>query len=137
MSEAKNEEVMRMFLDLWEKEKSEYLNDIFSSEFEHHGNGEILKGIAAYRGFYQHLTQALKNIKFTVDETIHSKEGSVVFRWRAHALFAGNFCGCNPTHKEIQFGGLTLLHIKDEKITGGWFYNDIGAVVCKASKECK
>jgi predicted ester cyclase len=137
MSEAQNEEIIRKFIELWEKGKTEYFDDIFSSEFEHHGFGKALKGISAYKSFYQTLTQAFKNLKFTIDETIHSKEGSTVFRWRATALFEGEFCGCKPTNKEIQFGGLTLLQIKNGKATAGWFYNDIEATVCEGCKNCR
>jgi|GEM_PF-3900659 len=131
-----NEELNKKFIDLWEQGKTEYIDEIISSDFEHHYNGETMKGKDEYKKFYNSLLKNFNNLKFTVDEHLYPTKDVIVNRWRAKGDFSGKCGEKDLSQKNIEFGGLTLLHTKDGKLTAGWFYNDLPEVLYNHT-ECK
>lgn len=53
-----------------------------------------------------------------------TSENKVINHWQINALHKGEFCQVKPTHKQINFSGVSIYEVVDSKITAIFGYSN-------------
>ena len=59
----------------------------------------------------------------TIEDLI-AEGDKVVARWRSRATHRGEYMGIPPTHKEVEFTGISFYRIEGDKIAQSWNIED-------------
>lgn len=107
------------FDEVWNNRDESAIDRLMQPDVLAHGLGpEPFRGPGAFKPFYHALKGAL-DIKVEVVRTIVQGDMCV-----AHCHVTGKHVGPTlggpATHKNVDFWGMTLLHVKDGKIAEGW-----------------
>jgi len=78
--------------------------------------GEKLVGLAGFRSLFDPVQAAFSDINFTVQEVIEAGDAAAV-RWTCTGRHTGDQMGIAASGKTVAFGGNTIVHFKDGKIT--------------------
>jgi predicted ester cyclase len=60
----------------------------------------------------------------SIIEDLIAEGDRVVARWRSRATHRGEYMGIPPTHKEVEFTGISFYHIEGGKIAESWNSED-------------
>jgi steroid delta-isomerase-like uncharacterized protein len=126
MENIKNvmQELNQKLVDIWTKDKKEYISQIFSNNVNYVLNGECIKGEDPLRKYLAILESAFKDRQYTVHDTFFV-EDRVIQRWTGKGVFTGPYKGIKPTQKPFEYGGMTMLRVQDNKIKDVWVYNNL------------
>lgn len=84
-------------------------------------------GLRQYQEEYRH---AFPDGRLTVENIIvDADRNHVAFQWVARATHKGNFMGIEPTNKQAEVRGCTVLEMRDGKIAYETSYSDTAALM--------
>jgi steroid delta-isomerase-like uncharacterized protein len=63
------------------------------------------------------------DVTSTVEDLI-AEEEKVVARWRSRATHRGEYLGIPPSGKEVEFTGISVYRIEEDKIAESWTVED-------------
>jgi len=108
------------FEQVWNRRRSEFIDEFAAPDCRgHHPDGETA-GITAWRkSIYEPMVAALPDIAVTVEEVIADGDRAVV-RWRFRATHAGDGYGIPATGRRVEMAGMTWLRIEAGRIVEGW-----------------
>lgn len=92
-----------------------------------------LKGRETMREVIEKWFSAFPDLSVQWDEFI-SEGDKVVSRWSAIGTHLGGFFNTQPTHREIQFSGVIIYRLVNQKITEYWSLVDIHAILSQLEK---
>jgi predicted ester cyclase len=67
--------------------------------------------------------QGFPDVVSTIEDLI-AEGDKVVARWRARATHQGDYVGILPTGKEVEFTGISVYRIEENKIAESWTVED-------------
>jgi len=123
MSEENKALVRRWFEEVWNKGRSDAIDEMFAADGIAHGLsddvGNPLKGPAGFKPFHEIFRGAFPDIDVVVEETI--AEGDLVAaRCSVRGKHTGDHLGIAASNAPVQFTGMTMARIKDGKIVEAW-----------------
>ncbi|HEX8284862.1 MAG TPA: ester cyclase [Pyrinomonadaceae bacterium] len=132
------EVVRRWFEEVWNKGRSEAIDEMFDEEGVAHGlageGGEALRGPANFRVFHQQFREAFPGVEVSVDDAI-SEGDKVAARCTVRARHEGDSLGLRATQKPVEFTGMTFARVRGGKIVEAWnnfdfmtMYQQLGAL---------
>lgn len=123
MLEKNKETVRRYFIELWEQQNFEIIDEVFTKDFKGHlvnpskGKEGIQKNVLIMK-------KAFPNGHLEVDD-LFGEDDKICIRWRYLGKQEGTFMGIPPTGKEIVLKGITIERFEDGKIAELWAEMDI------------
>lgn len=117
-----NKDLVRRYVDTWNRGDVAALCDFFSPDMIHHtrtgGHGyESVKGIiAAFMG-------AFSDLHFDLEDIV-AEDDRVVTRMTARATQSGNFMGVPATGKKIECAVVGIARVQGDKIVEHWGVTD-------------
>jgi predicted ester cyclase len=111
--------VAMWFEEVWNKGRSEAIDDMMAPNCVVHGLGPKPQDIAAFKRFHAQYRDAFPDIRIIIEQTV--AEGDVVaVRWNGAATHRGHGLGFAATNRRAQFGGMVFARVSDGKLVEGW-----------------
>ncbi|HEY0546146.1 MAG TPA: ester cyclase [Pyrinomonadaceae bacterium] len=123
MSEENKALIRRWFEEVWNKGRTDAIDEMLAAEAVVHGladeSGQSLRGTVDFRAFHQKFRGAFPDIVVTVDDVI-AEGDKVAARCSVRGSHTGDSLGFAASHKPVEFTGIALGRIEDGKITEAW-----------------
>ncbi|HMF58621.1 MAG TPA: ester cyclase [Pyrinomonadaceae bacterium] len=123
MSEENRALLHRWFEEVWNKGRTDAIDEMFAEDGLAHGlsdeSGQPLRGPAGFKAFHQKFREAFPDIIVIVEDTI-AEGDKIAARCRVRAKHTGESLGYAATHKPIEITGISIIRVKDGKIVEGW-----------------
>jgi steroid delta-isomerase-like uncharacterized protein len=131
--------VRRWFDQVWNRGRTETIDEILSERSVVHGLGPQLRGPAEFKPFHAAYRDAFPDVNIQIEHLV--AEGDLVaVHWKATATHKGGGLGFAATNKPVTFGGMALVRVEGNKVVEGWnnfdqlgLLQQIGAVTLPAS----
>lgn len=131
MSEANKQLVRRWFEEVWNQQKEEAIDEMFSPEGKAYGFPEpepVLVGPEAFKKFHRQFLGAFPDIRITVRDIIC--EGDLVaVTWTARMTHLGDTLGFAPTLRKESLDGCSVLTVRGPQIQNGTNYMEMQGLV--------
>jgi len=138
MAQAYETFLHRWFEEVWNQRSEKAIDEMFAEDGVANGlndaQGNPLRGPEAFKTLHRAFLAAYPDLHIKVEDTICEGD-KIAARCTVRATHAGEGLGVAPTNEPIEFTGLTIVHIKDGKITEAWnefdfmkMYSQIGAL---------
>ena len=113
----------RWFEEVWNQKSEKAIDEMCDENVVANGltdaEGKTICGIEAYKNLHRMFVAAYPDMKITVEDTL--REGDkIAARCRVSATHAGEGLGVAPTSQPVEFTGMTIVKLKDGKITEAW-----------------
>ena len=123
MSEENKALLRRWFDEVWNKGRSDAIEEMLAAEGIVHGlsddEGNPLKGAADFKPFHNTFRGAFPDIEVVVEDVI--AEGDLVAaRCSVRGKHRGDHLGIAASNAPVQFTGITIARVRDGKIVEAW-----------------
>lgn len=108
--------ITRRFIEPWSTGNLEIFDEICAPDYTL-GEGEDLKVLKDAIIMYR---KAMPDLKSEILEMI-AEGDRVAYHWTMHGTHQGEYQGIAPTHKSVQFTGITIIRFADGKIVHDQF----------------
>ena len=123
MSEENKALFRRWFEEVWNQGRAEAIDEMFDEEGVAHGlageGGAELRGPAHFREFHRSFRDAFPDLRVTVEDVI-AEGDKVAGRCSARATHRSAALGFAATDREVDFGGMCIVRVRDGKIVEAW-----------------
>jgi steroid delta-isomerase-like uncharacterized protein len=131
--------VRRWFEEVWNKGRTEAIDELQTDRTVVHGLGEDLIGPSGFKPFHAAYRNAFPNMTLRIDRMI--AEGDLVaVHWSATATHSGGGLGFAATDRAVAFSGMAFVRVEGNKLVEGWnnfdqlgLLQQIGVVALPAS----
>ncbi|HEX7174507.1 MAG TPA: ester cyclase [Pyrinomonadaceae bacterium] len=138
MSEDNNTLIRRWFEEVWNKGRSEAIDELFAADGVAHGladaAGGELRGPADFKPFFQRFRESFPDIEIVVEDTI-SEGDRVAARCTVRARHQGDSLGFAATGQTVEFTGIAIVRVSQGQIVEAWnnfdfmsMYQQLGAL---------
>jgi len=123
MSEENRQLIHRWFEEVWNKGRTEAIDEMFAADGLAHGLSDDvnspLRGPAGFKTLHAKFREAFPDIVVTVEDTVMEGD-KVAARCTVRGKHSGDSLGFAATHSPVEFTGMTIVRVKDGKIVEGW-----------------
>ncbi len=123
MSEENKELMRRWFEEVWNKGRSEAIEEMLAEDGIVHGlaseSGEALRGPADFKEFHKGFHGAFPDITVTVEDAI-AEGDQVAVRCSVRAIHTGDSLGFAATEQPVEITGIAIARIENGKIAEAW-----------------
>jgi len=127
MSAENKKLIQRWFEDVWNRGRSEAIDELFAADGIAHGlsdDGEDpMRGPADFKLFHSKFKEAFPDMVVTVDDMI-AEGDKVAARCSVKGKHAGDSLGFAATQAPVDFAGITIVRIKNGQIVEAWNHFD-------------
>lgn len=112
----------RWFEEVWNKGRAEAIEEMFAADGIAYGLGEAgvnVRGPVQYRPFFDKLRGAFPDFYLRIEDTV-AEGDKVAARWTAEMTHQGDTLGLPATGKKVAVTGMTIVRVRDGKITEAW-----------------
>ena len=112
--------IRRWFEEVWDKGRTEAIDEMLTPDAIVHGLGPgPLIGPEGFKPFHSAFRRAFSDITVHVDDVIG--EGDMVaVRWTCAGTHDGDGLGFPATGRTARFSGMTFVRARDGKLIAGW-----------------
>lgn len=122
MSEANKALMRRWFEEVWNKRRSDAVDEMMAPHAVAHGlagDGSDLRGPADFKPFQQAFLDAFRDLRLRVQDVI-AEGDKVAVRWVASGTHTGAGLGIARTNRPITVTGMSMVRIENGRIVEGW-----------------
>jgi steroid delta-isomerase-like uncharacterized protein len=122
MATRKKTILHRWFEQVWNKGSVKAIDKMLTPDFVGHGisdSGKDIHGPEEFKAFFQNFRSAFPDLKIVVEGAV-SEGDLVAVRFRATGTHAGEGLGIPPTDQPVEFTGMCMVRVEDERIAEGW-----------------
>ena len=137
---AQNKTLVRRWFDqVWNKGRTEAIDELLSDRSVVHGLGDELVGPSGFRPFHAAYRNAFPDLTLQIDRMV-AEDDLVAVHWSASATHSGGGLGFAATGKPVKFSGMAFIRVEGNKLVEGWnsfdqlgLLQQIGVVTLPAS----
>jgi steroid delta-isomerase-like uncharacterized protein len=115
--------IHRWFEEVWNKGRSEAIDEMFACEGIAHGladqSGNELCGPEGFKPFFESFRNAFPDIRVTVEDTLVDGD-RIAARCSVRGTHAGDGIGVAASNRPVAFTGICIVRVKDGKIVEAW-----------------
>ena len=124
MSQEANKELLRRwFEEVWNKGRTEAIDEMFHVDGIAHGlsdePGKSMRGPAAFKPFHASFRDAFPGMNIVVEDMI-AEGDKVAARCVVRGKHEGHGLGVAPTLAPVEFTGIAIVRVADGKIVEAW-----------------
>lgn len=123
MSEENRALIHRWFEEVWNKGRSEAIDEMFAENGVAHGladeSGKELRGPVDFRPFFEKFRSAFPNIQVVVEDTV-TEGDKVAARCTVRGQHQSDSLGFAATNQPVEFTGITIVRVSQGKIVEAW-----------------
>ncbi|WP_250847082.1 ester cyclase [Aquisphaera insulae] len=121
--------VRRWFEEVWERRRSEAIEEFLDEESVLHGDLGVMRGPDEFRAkMHTPFLAAFPDLKIEVEAVLASDQ-EVAFRWTATGCHTGDGLGMAPSNTDCCFRGMTWIRAVDGKMREGWQVSNIPEIL--------
>ena len=128
----------RWFEEVWNKQSETAIDEMCAEDVIAYGltdaEGNPIRGREGFKELHRAFVSAYPNIKITVEDTV-AEGDKIAARCRVSATHTGEGLGVAPTDQPVEFTGMIIVRVKDDKIVEAWnefdfmkMYSQVGAL---------
>jgi len=112
--------VQRWFEEVWNKGRTEAIDELLASDGVVHGLGPSdLRGPAEFKPFHAAYRNAFPDVRLHLDQVI--AEGDLVVGiWSGSGTHQGDGLGFPATGRPVRFSGMTVARVRNGQLVEGW-----------------
>lgn len=118
----------RWFEEVWNDRREEAIDELMAPDAVGHMEGGDVAGPQGFREVRAVFLNALPDMHITVEDVLSEGDRAVV-RWRVRATHTGDLLGIPPSHRKIDFRGMSWLTVRDGKLAEGWDTWNLGGLL--------
>ena len=121
----------RWFEEVWNKGRTEAIDEMFDPEGLAYGlaeDGGPLKGTEGFKAFHAAYTSAFPDMRIQVEDVIQEGDKCAV-RFSGSGTHTGEGIGLEATNRPVTFTGMSFTRWKNGKIVEGWNEVDISGIM--------
>lgn len=121
-----HKELVRLYYEeLWNNKNKEYIDILFTDDFEFHGSLNIdTRGKHMFENYMSMILTAIPNLHHGI-ETIICDEDNIAVKAIYNGTHSGKLFEYEATNKRIKYYGASFFKFKDEKISSVWVLGDL------------
>jgi steroid delta-isomerase-like uncharacterized protein len=120
MSDANVALAKRWFEEVWNRKRTEVIDELLTDESVGHLESGDCCGSADFKDrVHAQMLALLPDLKVVVEDTV-AQGDHVVVRWSASGTHTGEALGFAPTHRKVAFRGMTWIRYQGGKMAEGW-----------------
>lgn len=130
MAQSPHDIAIRWFEEVWNNGRLEAIDELATPDAKSYGfpQPESVLSRDDFREYVIEFRRSFTHVHLQVDETV-AEDDRVAVRWTGTMQHTGSGLGFAPTGRIVHVHGMTLLHLRDGKISAGWNALDLGSVV--------
>jgi steroid delta-isomerase-like uncharacterized protein len=110
----------RWFQEVWNEGNAQTIHDLLAPDAVAIGQSrKIMRGPAAFEGFYKSLRASFPDIHVDVEDAFGSGD-KVAVRWVATMTHRGDGMGIPATGKSVRVTGITIARFLNGQVIEGW-----------------
>jgi steroid delta-isomerase-like uncharacterized protein len=111
--------------EVWNQHSVDAMDQYYTADYAHHDvSGPDVRTLSDYKQWATMLLAGLSNFHVSIDDLI-AEPGKAVKRWTASGLHDNTFAGIPPTGKEVQFSGVSVYRLAEDRIAESWYIYDM------------
>jgi steroid delta-isomerase-like uncharacterized protein len=126
--------VHEWFEEVWNQRKAETIDRLLAPGTIVHGivdeTGKEPQGPAEFRAFHKKFLEAFPDLSVEVLDTV-SEGNKIACRCVVHGTHEGDSLGFAATGKNVEFTGMAIATVKDDRIVEAWNNFDFLAMYCQ------
>jgi steroid delta-isomerase-like uncharacterized protein len=123
MSEENKALVRRWFEEVWNKGRSEAIEEMFAADGIAHGlsddSEKLMQGPADFKPFHAAFRGAFPDVDIIVEDLI-AEGDKVAARCSVRGKHTGDHLAVAASNAPVEFTGIAIVRIKDGKIVEAW-----------------
>ena len=122
MSEENRALIHRWFEEVWNRGRSDAIDEMLAPEGIVHGladDGDALRGPEGFRPFHAKFRESFPDISVNVEDTVCEGD-RVAVRCSVRGKHSADSLGFAATNKAVEFSGIAIVRVKDGKIVEAW-----------------
>lgn len=130
--------IHRWFEEVWNNKSEAAIEEMFAEDGIANGlndaDGNPLRGPEGFKVLHRAFLSAYPDLQITVEDTIVEGD-KIAARCRVTGKHCGEGIGVAPCNQQVEFTGMTIVEVKDGKITEAWnnfdfmeMYKQVGAL---------
>lgn len=123
MSEENKALVRRWFEEVWNKGRSEAIEEMFAADGIAHGlsddSEKLMQGPTDFKPFHAAFRGAFPDVDIIVEDLI-AEGDKVAARCSVRGKHSGDHLGVAASNAPVEFTGIAIVRIKDGKIVEAW-----------------
>ena len=130
--------IRRWFEEVWNQGRADAIPEMFAEDGIAHGLSDDvnapLKGPGGFLPFHAQFREAFPNIEVVVEDQI-AEGDTVATRCSVRGKHAGDSLGFAATQLPVEFTGVTITRIQDDRVIEAWnnfdfmqMYRQLGAI---------
>ena len=123
MSEENKAIVRRWFEEVWNRGRSEAIDEMFAADGIAHGLSDDpekpMEGPVGFKPFHAAFRGAFPDVEVSVEDLI-AEGDKVVARCSVRGKHTGDHLGVAASNVPVEFTGIAIVRIKDGKIVEAW-----------------
>ena len=123
MSDNNKALTQRWFEEVWNKGRADAISEMFAADGIAHGlsddGGNPLCGPEGFKEFHAKFRSAFPDIVVTIEDMV-AEGDKVAARCSVRGKHTGDSLGFAATNAPVEFTGISIIRIKDDKIVEGW-----------------
>src|SRR5438445_7294631 len=110
----------RWFDEVWNSKNEAAIDEMLAGDGIGYGLGEAnIVGPDQFKIFHRAFVSAYPDLKVTVEDAL-AEGDKIAARCRVTGKHDGPGIGLEPTNKEVDFTGMVIIRVKDDKIIESW-----------------
>jgi len=122
MSEKARALIHRWFEEVWNKGRSDAIDEMLAPDCIVHGladDGSPMHGGEGFKPFHAKFREAFPDLSVNVEDTV-CEDDRVAVRCSVRGKHSGDSLGFAATSKPVEFSGIAIVRVKDGKIVEAW-----------------
>ncbi|MGE3468222.1 MAG: ester cyclase, partial [Pyrinomonadaceae bacterium] len=112
--------MQRWFDEVWNNKNEAAVDEMFAADGIGHGLGAApIVGPADFKVFHRAFVSAYPDLRVSLEDTIVEGD-KIACRCRVTGSHDGDGIGVTPTNTPVDFTGMVIVRIEDDKIVEAW-----------------
>ena len=134
MSEENRALAKRWFEEVWNRRRTETVDELLAQEGVGHMEGGDVRGPEAFKAVRADLLRAFPDMRGEIEDTV-AEGDHVVIRWNVRGTHGGEGLGAQPTGRSVDFRGMTWMTFRGGKLIEGWDSWNLGLLLQRIRTE--
>ena len=138
MSDEYETLIHRWFEEVWNQKREDAIDEMFATDGIANGledaEGKPIRGPEGFKVLHRAFVSAYPDLHITIEDTVVEGD-KIAARCKVTGSHTGHGIGVSPTNQPVEFTGMTIVKVRDNKIIEAWnefnfmeMYRQVGAL---------
>lgn len=130
MPQSPHDIAIRWFEEVWNKGRLEAVDELAAPDAKCYGfpQPESVLDREEFKEYLLEFRRSFTHVHLSVDETV-AEDTRVAIRWTGTMQHTGSGLGFAPTGRMVNVHGMSLMHLREGRISAGWNALDLGSII--------